>query len=106
MYKGNIIGNPDDNVDGYDSDATVIEVERSHSPGPSVQIDMKHGPNGEIIPKKITFREEEFESTLPHPAFKTPEVPRHAIKVSDRYQLLEPNVNNFNFEPPLIIYDF
>ena len=92
MYNGNIIGNPDDNVGGYESDSTVIEVQRSYSPGPSVQIDLKQGPDGGIIPKKITYREEEFESTIPHPAFKTPGIPRRPVQVSDRYQLLEPNV--------------
>jgi hypothetical protein len=95
MHCGNIVTT--EVTSDSDSDATIVGRSRTPSPGPSVQIDFKVDANGDSIPHTVKFRnnkppeESEFPSTIARPAFKTPEVPRPAVKVSDRFQLVEPD---------------
>ena len=90
MYSGN-------GISSDDTDETVVVSREDpdfelHAPkiGPYVQVDCVRDDDGEFVVKSFKRNESEFGSTVNHPTFKTPDVPRKAFKVSDRYQLVEP----------------
>lgn len=91
MYSGKTA------VSDNESDKTVIDlrkdpdiVSRQPKVGPYLQIDLEPDEDGEFVVKSVMCNESEFGSTVPHPTFKIPEAPRKAIRISDRFQLVDP----------------
>ncbi|CBY39667.1 unnamed protein product [Oikopleura dioica] len=85
MLGGNVLGTVDSSAD---DESTVVEIVNppEPKPQPSLQIDIEVDELGNS--RGITV----FGSTINRPRFKKPDSPRPAVRVSDRFQLVENTV--------------